>query len=467
MKYRLLALTVTLALLSSCQPGQQLVPTTRPSARPTPVPTASSKPSATPTPTATATAAQPSATPTPTPATPTPTATPTPEATPTPTPVPTTGDLEVLIYDENHRTVDKSSVEVLSLDSSKPYDVSVNFEEDGRGILKDVPAGVTLEVTATAPGYNKQQRLIVLDPGKTYNLVFEDDFSISSKPEIIAVEPGFPASVGVFDPIVLVFNENMDQESVADALALQLDDEDDSRFDVGTVMPGYESIIARPDDSIYDQTDFDLSWDTGRRLIIKPKHGWPVGSAKSFRLLLSYRDENGEGGEITDNSGNPAREADDGDERNDGPFRIGNRYEPYLPVTVSRTGLPDTRLSDAFADNGSSDTITMRFSRELHFDITTGDVVEGGATGSTSSALAATDEVSAQEAVENYELVCDDEVIDWPGGSAAVFTDTDEVRITAPGTLFETGQHCTITIESGLDAFGKRIQNADDDFSVP
>lgn len=137
-------------------------------------------------------------------------------------------------------------------------------------------------------------------------------------------------------------------------------------------------------------------------------------------------------------------------------------------VQVVQDDLPDTNLDDVFADNDDdSDQITLRFDRELRFNIATGDAVVGGASGNASSALAAVDGVSAQEAVENYRLSCNGDEIDWPSGSAAVFSGSDEVRITIPENIFDAGDSCTIEIQGGLDIFGQRIQGEEDDFKVP
>lgn len=466
MKAIVLALSFSLLALSACQPAQQ--PTNPQS--PAPVPSSAlpsvSPASPTPTPVSTPTASASPLVPTPT-STPIPVPTITPTPVPTATPAPTTGSLLVQVFNEDNRIVVHSSVTIRSLDPTKPYDKSIDLQDSGQILLDDVPARVTLEVSATAPAYTVQKRQIVLDPGQSFKLVFEDDLAISNKPEIIAVEPGNPAKVGVFDPIVLVFNESMDQDSVENSIALQLDDQDDSNFDVGTVMPAYESIIARPDNTVYDQGQLEFDWENNRRLVIRPQYGWPVGSADDFRLVLTYIDKSGNGGTILDTSGNEARDANDSGDK-DGPFRVGNRYEPYLRVQVLQDDLPNTRLDDVFADNENDrDRITLRFDRDLRFNIATGEAVVGGASGSAASALAAVDGVSAQEAVENYRLTCNGDEIAWPSGSAAVFSGSDEVVINIPENIFDPGDSCTIEIQSGLDIFGQRIQGEEDDFKIP
>lgn len=472
MKHTLLTLSLSLSFLAGCQPGQ---PTANPTPSPStsaPQPGSSTQPS--PTPTALPTSAPtPVSTPTPSPTqtavpSPEPTATPTPSPTPTATPIPTTASLTLQVFDEDRRIVKHSSLEIVSLDSDKPYDKKIDLEDSGQTTLDDIPAQATLEIIATAPGFNKQTKQLSLDPGQSLKFAFQDELAISTKPEIISVEPGNPAKVDAFDPIVLVFNENMDKDSVEDSLALQLDDEDDSQFDVGTIMPGYQSIVARPASTVYDQRQLNLKWETDRRLVITPKYGWPIGSDKNFRLVLTYIDNSGNGGEIRDNSGNAARRAKDSGSDVNGPFRIGNLYEPYLKVSVSKSGLPNTSLDDVFADNGSSsEKITLVFDHDLSFNIATGGTVVGGANGSASSALAATDKVSAQQAAQNYRLSCEGEDIDWPDGTAAVFSSQDEVRISIPENIFEGGEHCTIRINSGRDVFGRPIQDKEEDFRIP
>lgn len=454
--------------LLACQPATPVDPTPMPSSEPSVSvsPSLDPAPSAEPTPTPSATSS-PEPTPSATPM-PVPTSEPTPEPTPSATPVPATGKFEIVVHDQDGRTVSKSTLTVSTVTEGVTYNQSFKLDSD-RLLIEDLPAPASYLLTASAPGYNKQERLVSLKAGATLRYVFEDSYGISNQPEVVRVEPAFPAEVGVFEPITLYFSEGMDKDSVEDALALQLEGQDSGRFEVGTIMPGYVSDIARPWDSIYTQKQLDLKWVGSNKLVITPKHGWPVASTSKFRLVLSFVDANGKGGVIRDNSGEDGRRADSsGDD--DGPFRVGQNYQPYLPVKVKLSGVPSTHLKKAIPTLNPT-TLILQFDRELSFGIATDDEVVPGANGSKSSAPASTGEVTAQEAAQNYSLKCGGESVAIPAGAVAVYISDDEVRISVPEgeSLFEPGQHCELGFSSLLDVFGNRIDKGAGkaDFLVP
>lgn len=443
-------LFVTALSLSACQsPATTPTPGPSPSASTSPLPSATPQP-ASPTPSA---SVQPSASPTPVAPAPSASATPLPSPTPTATPsISTLANLEVKVLSDTGSAVSNAQIEISAVDTSTPFSKSLS----GASVLNfsDLPANTLLLVTATAPGFNAQSQSVTLANASSNQLVFEKSLALSEKPEIIAVEPGFPASVGLFDPIVLVFNKNMDRDSVEAALAFQNDSETSSKtLKAGNTIPA-ASLAARPSNTVFDQGQLNMQWDGSRRLVITPKHGWPISSNPYYRLTLTYR--NGNNGEITDASGKEARRARAGA---DGPFRIGQTYRPFLPVIVEADNLPGTRLRSATAeDNNGNDLIILRFNREIQFKLANGEQVSPGATNRT-LALADSDEVTAQEAVQNYQLSCNDEDIDWPSSAQAAFSGSDEVRIRVSGgdSLFEAGDSCELTLPNSRDVFGNII----------
>ncbi|MGV3526710.1 MAG: hypothetical protein ACO1RX_21005 [Candidatus Sericytochromatia bacterium] len=452
-------LFVTALSLSACQS-----PATAPPA-PNPSPSTSASPTP---PSATPPAPVPSASvpasASPTPATPSPSASATSIASPAPTATPSVSplaNLEVKVLSDTGSAVSNAQIEISAVDSSNTFSKRLS----GASVLNfsDLPANTLLLVTATAPGFNAQSQSVTLAAASSNQLVFEEGLALSEKPEIIAVEPGFPANVEVFDPIVLVFNKNMNRDSVEAALAFQNDSETNSKpLKAGNIIPA-ASLAARASNSVFNQSQLNLEWDGSRRLIITPKHGWPISSNPYYRLTLTYRD--GNNGEITDASGKEARRARAGA---DGPFRIGQTYRPFLPVIVADDDLPETRLRSVTAeDNNGSDLMILRFNRELQFKLANGEQVSPGAT-NPSLALADSDEVTAQEAVQNYELTCNDQAVDWPSSALAAFAGSDEIRIRVSegDNLFESGDSCELVIPNGRDVFGGAIGDRQARFTV-
>lgn len=465
-----LAWLSALLVLGACQTTSTTQPAPSPSDSPaaSAVPSASTEPSPSPSPSANPSATpSPSASPIPSP-TPTPTPEPTATPTPTPTPEPSSGDLLIQVYDDSHSAVTKSTVRVQSQTEGVDYDRTFDLNVD-RVQVSGLPVPVTYLLTATAPGYNVQTRSVLVKAGQSASFVFEGNYAISDKPEVISVEPAYPAVVGVFDPIVLHFSESMDHSSVEHSIALQLDRKSESHFDVGTLIPGYTSVIARPDDTIYSERQLDLEWDDSRTLIVRPQHGWPVASENSFRLVLSFKDANGFGGVITDDNGEPSRFPSEGSEE-DGPFRVGNLYHPFLPVEVKHSGIPSTELKRIIPSTNGNDSLTLLFNRELSFLLETGDEVVAGTDGAASLAPAATGEVTAQEAAQNYQLVCNDQAVTLPSSAAAVYISEDEVRISVSSedNLFDSGDKCKLSFRGLVDVFGQQIDAVNGEgFIVP
>lgn len=339
----------------------------------------------------------------------------------------------------------------------------------GSAEIQDLPANVNLEVIVTGPGYNQQRRLLLLAAGQHETMEFDDNLALSDRPEVTSVEPGFPASVEVFEPIILNFSENMDHESVEHSLAIQLDEDDDARFDVGALIPGAPSLAPRQENVVYDSGDLDLEWDTNRRLIVTPHHGWPVATSRNFRLVLNYRNADDEAGEILDDDGIEGRRPSTGDDE-DGPFRVGNQYRPYLPFQVIKDGYPSTKLRSASADdNSSGDRLIVRFNREVRFKTANGAEVTGGAGGNAGAAVGDSEGTTGAEAAQNYHLSCNGDEVELPDSAVAVFTRDDEVtlKVDEDDNLFEAGDDCELSLSSSvLDVFGKRIDLSDEDFTV-
>lgn len=473
----LTGLGLCLALSAACTPlsttptppAATPLPSTQPSMTPEPTPTVSPAPT-------------PTATPEPSTHTPEPTPTPTlppPEPTPEPTPsLPTLSSVTVRVRDEDDRQVNAVQISIRSLNPNTPYTKTYILEQNDNHNFDDLPLGILLEFSVTAPGYNQQVYSLVTTSSPQELIFSGDTTGISSRPEVIQVEPGFPAQLNVFDPITLHFSESINHQSLQDSIALQLQSDTQSAFSVGTLIPRPLSLLGRASDSIYDSNHFRFDWHTDRKVTITPLYGWPVARNNSFRITLNYLDGGSASGGIKDRSGLVARAPVEGSQSDedgktqrfeDGPFRIGNTYRAYLPITLRHNDIPRTEISRVIASNGNNDEILLRFNQSLSFNLTTGDPVVGGADGVAGSAPAGGSAgVTAQDAAQNYNLICNDNPVSWPAGTAAIFVNPDEIRLIAPTgeNFFDPGDACTISNHSFRDIFGRTVPTDTRNFRV-
>lgn len=463
-----LALQSSLLLLAACQPAP-VTQQRNPSPSVTATPSATPSPSVTPSPTVIP-SAQPTVSPIPTPsATPTPelTPTPTPDPTPTPTPTPTplsVGTAQVRVYNDNSELMETALVSVKSLTSGVTYEAKAD-KQGSTYNFKDLPFNANLELRITAPGYSVRTQLISVSAlSPSLQLEFKGNNAITSKPEVLSVTP--PGSLtGHKQPLEITFSEGMNRESVEHSLALQLDSSNPSTFPVGTQAPGSLSVRGTENDSVLDIRHFEVSWNGDDILRLTPRYGWPNTSNNRYRLILSYR-RNGDplGGGIKDQDGIFARNTEmstssSGGERQDGPFRMGNQYLAYWPLTIN-TNPNSLELSGLSAIDGDSDQITVTFSGAMYYSLPNGKQVAGGVNGQVNSAAAGVAGVSANAAPANYQLTCNGTPVTWPAGSTATFTDVDKVRIQSPSgqNVFNSGENCELNVSSILDPAGQTVR---------
>jgi hypothetical protein len=469
-----------LALVNACVPASS-TPTGQESPGPSPISSASASPTpepiATPTPEATAT---PAATPTPSPTpTPQPTATPTPEPTPEPTPTPiTTGEIQIQVFDENTSPVTVAQVSATSLNSEVPF--SGNATREGSFyILKDVPANQNIEVKVTAPGYTTRTRLVSVSAFEpVVKLDFKDAYSISSRPEVLSVEPQGNIT-SAYQTLTIRFSEFMNRQSVERSLGLQLDPSNtNARFLSGALAPSAKSVGGNENDTVFDIRHFRAEWNGDDVLKLTPKWGWPRTDSVQYRLILTYRRAGDSlGGHIKDQDNVFARDVilSSGSDSNgnsqiteDGPFRSGNLYRSYWPLRINYTPEQMEVTTVAADDNGDNDFLTVTFSEDLSFSLPNGTTVIGGADGATNAAPAGQSSVSAQAAANNYRLICDGESRSWPTGSAATLFSSNQVRINSNGTnIFDSGEQCSLSFSGIQDPRGRSIRNPDATVSIP
>lgn len=467
------------ALLNACTPntpaptGPETTPSPSASATPQPSTSPSTTPSPSPTPVATPTP-QPTATPTPVP-----TATPTPEPTPEPTPTPaSTGEVRIQVFDENTSPVTIAKVYATSVGSDKAFEATAT-QSGSFYTLKDVPVNQTLEVRVTAPGYTTRTRLVSVssfDP--LLNLEFKDSFAISSRPEVLSIKPE-GSLTDAYQTLTIRFSEFMDKTSVERSLGLQLNTGSNSQFVTGTTVPSALSISGTENDTVFDIRHFNVNWDGDDVLKLTPKWGWPRTNANRYRLILTYRRAGDPlGGGIKDQDNIAARPVilSTGSDKNgntivteDGPFRVGNLYKSSWPLTINYSPDPISVTTLAADNNGDNDSLTVTFSENLYYNIANGNVVVGGASGSSSSAPAGhPPAVTAQAAAANYRLTCNGTFRPWPAGSVATFFSSDQVRIQTNGTnLFDSSDQCVLNFSGIQDPRGAAIPDPDESFGVP
>lgn len=476
-----LAIHSSLLLLAACQPAPVNPPGPTPGASPTATPSASSAPTTSPTPTPTPIPSA-SAIPTPSP-TPEPSATPTPEPTPTPTPIPsptptpvTVGSARIQVFNENSEILENIQASVKSLTTGVSYEAKAE-KQGSFYYFKDLPFSANLELKVTAPGYTLRTQLISVSTfSPSLQLEFRGSNSLSNKPEVLSVTPA-GSLTGHKQPIDIVFSEGMNRESVEHSLGLQLDSPNNSSFQVGTLAPAGVSVRGNENDTVLDIRHFEVSWDGDDRLRLTPRYGWPTTSNNRYRLILGYR-RSGDtlGGGMKDQDGVLARVSEistsgsgsEGVTREDGPFRVGNQYRSYLPLTIN-TSPQALSVSTLTAQNGENDTITVSFSGDLYYSLPNGKQVVGGANGQAGSAPAGTSLVTAEAAASNYRLTCNGTPLTWPAGSKASFNDSDEVRIFAPSgqNMFDSGDNCELSISTILDPAGQIIRTSDLSIRIP
>lgn len=463
-----------LLLIAACQPAPPTTgssPQPTGSATPTPAPTAT--PVSTPSPTSVPT---PESTPTPMPTAtpvPTPSPTPTPEATPTPSPTPTpitSGNIRVQVFSETSDILTTSQVSVKSLTDGIPYQATAE-RLDGFYYLKNLPLNANLEVKVTGPGYTTRTRQVTLSStSASINLEFKGDFAISSRPEVLSVQPG-NLITDPYQTLTITFSESMDHSSVENSLAFQLDSTSPSNFKVGTVIPAPTGINGTQADSVLDLHHFNSTWDGDNVLKITPRYGWPVTNETHYRMILSYRNAgNPAGGGIKDTDGNAARSAvlPVNQTKEDGPFRIGNQNKAYWPLTINTSPKP-LEVIGLSATDGTSDSILVTYSGSLYFGLPNGKQVDGSANGQASSSAAGTANVSADAVAPNYRLKCNGTPVSWPAGSVATFNSVDQVRVVTPvgQSIFNSGDTCELTISGILDPSGEAIRISDLSVRVP
>lgn len=459
-----LSLSLSLLLaLAACGPAPLSSPagSPAPGSSPTPIPSAlpSPTPSATPTP-------QPTPTATPTPQ-PTPSATPTPQPTPTatPTPVPTASStpiatLRVRVFDDLGEIRPNATVQISSQDPNLALEETLR-EEAGSFRRETLPANRVFRVTATEGGMTSRSQTISLTPGEDRLLEFKDDFAISDKPEVVAIEPGYGRVWDPYATIRITFSESMDQDSVENSIAIQAAS-DNSYFKAGNLaVPYAESFISNPDTIVFDIGQFIPHWENSNRvLVLEPRISLPATTRNDFRLVFNHQPSPGQGGAIRDRGGVAARTPqpkqtviDEQDREvtvQDGPVHIQGEHEPYIPFSVG-SGFKATLGVAAVSGNASNpggDYLRIYFNEPLFLSLPSGlnlppDNTETGALSPNS-----------------YQITCDGTPLLMPPSAQVAYLGSDavELRVVPSESLFEVGASCRVNISGIITPTGERIE---------
>ncbi len=465
-----------LMILTACQPpavNPPSSPSPTPQTTPTPIPSNQASPSPSP-PSQPSPSIAPSSEPTPTP-TPEPTPTPTPEPTPTPSPV-AEGKIRVQVFNEDSNIIESAQVSAKSLTEGVQFQTNAR-KEGSFFYLETLPLNATLEVKVTAPGYTTRTRLISvtrLEP--SVNIEFKGTTAISNKPEVLSVIPA-GSLTSHKQALEITFSEGMNRESVEHSLALQLDSTTPALFLSGATAPAAQSVRGSENDVVYDIRHFEVAWNTDQVLRLTPRFGWPQTTNSRYRLILSYRRSGDNlGGGIKDQDGVPARTAElstvsvenGTTTREDGPFRNGNLYRSYFPLSINSTAnaLEVTGLS---AINDIADSLTVTFSGDMTFQLPNGTQVVGGGGGQATSAPAGTSTVNATSVPANYRLSCNGSAINWPAGTTAIFLNANQVKIQAPidQNVFNATDSCQLEINGVQDPSGQLVRASGLSIQIP
>lgn len=261
----------------------------------------------------------------------------------------------------------------------------------------------SLIVQVTYPGYTSRERVIT-PTGGDLKVDFKEEYAPSNRPEIVSVEPVSLASP--LSSIMVRFSESMEEKATEAAFALAADAA--HVLSVGFALPAGLSSPDK-DNAVYTSSQFERAWsDGGTVLTLTPKASSPIPTDASSSRRLSYRVSfsyaGGGAKGIMDLNGNVGRTAVMSPK--DGPFRVGNGFQPYAVVSV-----PGDAESPKIEDmalipkegGGVGDQIKLTYSKPMRLLAQLGIIV-GGADGVATRAPAGSTNVSAADAAKNYEI---------------------------------------------------------------
>ncbi|HSH95269.1 MAG TPA: carboxypeptidase regulatory-like domain-containing protein, partial [Roseimicrobium sp.] len=396
--FRGLMVAATISIVAACSPTSTPTVPGTPSSSPSasasvtptaePSPTASATATAEPSPTASATA---SATASPT-AQPTASASATATAAPTASPTATsTSDISVVekttfngkVYDDTNAPLDGVTVKAKSLNSSVPYEATTTTA-GGSYAFNNAPAGVTIEIQASKPGYATRRRVEVLKSNKQgdpdanrydFGTDGEDvsDFGVaynalSDKPEVTAVTPGRNASgVNPDTSFVLKFSEPMDTDTVEENFGVYA--ATDETLSVDVELDAIDRDFPEDGGSlVWDESAFNISWnsdDTEVTFTFKDEQALLTDTESEnvpdYAVSLTADDE-----QIKDKSG-ITRDLEDGGyfKLTDGDFEVSYKFS--IDTDEEEPALENVEALTDENGNAEGDEIKIEFSEPMVF----------------------------------------------------------------------------------------------------
>lgn len=321
----------------------------------------------------------------------------------------------IKVFDDSFQPLVGAHVSLRSLNSSVAFETEGLTAEEGLVVLEQVPAGIQIEILATAPGYTPRRRVEVIKSGKSDpymnhyyfgtdgggNYLGVDYNALSDKPEVtMAIPSRRAAAIEATTPFVLRFSEPMDRQSVLRNFVIRA--HAPRRFSVDGPLPtvvGSEKTEEPTGTLIYDAQAFDARWnaeDTELTLSFKQGLQLPTDTARpltAYQVSLNRQDA-----VIQDKAGTA---------RTEKPFKITDGiFEASYFFTVQADRTPPvlqqvtTHAAHAAIEHN---TLRLHFSEPMHLQ-TQGPHVVGGLNFLETQAPAGHQQVPAQVAAANYRV---------------------------------------------------------------
>lgn len=393
------------------------------------------------------------------------------------------------VFDDSNAPLDGVTIKAHSLNSGVPFEATA-VTAGGSYAFNNVPAGVTIEITAGRNGYTSRRRVEVLKSNKNgdpnanrYDFgsdgsttAFGSAFSaLSDKPEVTNVTPGRNASgISPTTSFVLKFSEPMDRATVQDAFEVRANNNKKLTVDTSgndTVTGSSSSPPAATGTRIWDKAAFNISWntdDTEATFTFKEERALPTD--KDSDKVPDYAVDLAKG-DIKDKAGVSRNETP-------GKFKLteGN-FEPAYKFAINtdvQKPTVDSITAQTLENSGTNgDAIKVRYNkRMIHY--TLGPSIAGGMGGQANQAAGANNTVSSAQAADNYKVTVirgGTTILNataWSAlGGSAVFDTNDPTHHTvllippAAANIYQPGDNVIIKVDTTvLDPAGNAVESS-------
>ena len=278
-------------------------------------------------------------------------------------------NLKVIVVDETGNKFNGANLKAVSLNSAIPYDSTAKSIDNFYEFTK-VPTGVTIQVTASKPGYTTRIKTIVPLCSEcsrfSINLNFglmrdgstlDPTTALSDKPEVSSISPNFNSTeINPATSFILKFSEPMDKNSVENNFIIRNKDD--------YIFSNKSSFGGRFKD-IYNINHYNASWNSANdEVTFTPKKGTYIptdtDSGKIPGYYVTFLDV------VKDSTGISSRTLNT---QSDGiePFDIYKGDGPFKVTSVFKTGSPFSILPDTTAPKIENLSIVDNTSIKIQF----------------------------------------------------------------------------------------------------